>query len=95
MVTGSERIQYNFMRITRLGDPSDIFLVIPNPGHDEIGDGGEEATCDNCKDIDHVDSLTARTTCGTILRRRNARIEQARCQMACEWQHRDPFAVST
>ena len=47
--------------MTRLVDLFIIFLVIPNPGHDEIGDGGEEAICDNCYDIDHLDSLPAYT----------------------------------
>ena len=47
-------------RMTRLVDLLIIFLVIPNPGHDEIGDSGKEAVCDNCYDIDHLDSPPAR-----------------------------------
>jgi hypothetical protein len=47
--------------MTRVVNLFIIFLVIPNPGHDEVGDGCEEAICDNCDDIDHLDSLPACT----------------------------------
>jgi len=46
-------------RMTRLADLFIIFLVIPNPGHDEIGHSGKEASGDDCYDIDHLDSLPA------------------------------------
>ena len=53
----------------RIHSFSIFFLVIPDPGHDEVGEGCEDAIPDNCNDIDHVDSLPARAICRTIFRR--------------------------
>jgi hypothetical protein len=48
-------------RMTRLVELLIILLVIPNPSHNEIGDGGKEAISDDCDDINHPDSLPACT----------------------------------
>ena len=54
--------------MTKKADFSGIFLLIPNPGHDEVGESCKEAIRDNCNDIDHFDSLPACTRYGTIFR---------------------------
>ena len=54
--------------MTRPAEFFSALLVIPNPGHNKVGDGCEEAICDNGNDIDHLDSLLACTICRTNFR---------------------------